>query len=828
MPATLTESRETAPERSLGDEAAAAEATCAHCGLAVPSGLVVPSDDAQFCCNGCRTAYEVLHQAGLAQYYKLREQRPEAVKPRGRSYEEFAHPAFEKQYVRALPDGLRQVELYLEGVHCAACVWLVERMPLVLPGVVRAELDVRRSLASVEWDVASTSLPAIARALDTLGYAPHPFRGVKRETMRRQEDRAALTRIGVAGAIAINVMLAALAMYTGWLEDGMDASLERYFRWLSLGLTVPALLWPGRVFFTSAIAALRTRTLHLDLPIAIALGAGFVRGTVNTLNDSGPVYFDGVTLLIFLLLIGRYLQLRGQRMAADASELLYSLTPNAANVLHDGENVQEVPVAALMPGITVLVRPGETVPADGTVLDGESTLDNALLTGESRPQGVVPGARVFAGTINITSPLKIRVDQAGEETRVAKILRQVEESARRRAPIVLLANRLAGWFVASALILAGATFIIWFRRDPAVALDNAIALLIVTCPCALAMATPLAVTVAVGRAARRGIFIRGGDVIELLSQPGELILDKTGTVTEGKLSLISSDIPASVRPLVLSLERDSRHPVADALRRAWNDVTVPHATRVEHVAGGGVVGTVDGHEVIVGAPAFVAQRASLGSRVANAGAEELTPVHVAVDGVVVGAAWFGDAVRGDSRHAIDQLRGRGWAARMLSGDAPGVVAQVARAVGMPPDASLGAADPETKLHEIERRRLGNNRHVVMVGDGVNDAAAIAAASVGIAVHGGAEASLATADVYLTRPGLSPLIELTDGAVRTMRIIRRNILFSLAYNVVGVTLAISGIINPLVAAIMMPLSSITVLLGSWYGHSFDRTPVRTAA
>jgi Cu2+-exporting ATPase len=826
-PATLAEPRAAAHDvPSLGGADVPADATCTHCGLPVPSGLVIPGNETQFCCNGCRVAYDVLVQAGLSQYYALREPRSHAVAPRGRNYEEFAHPAFEKQYVRALPDGLRQVELYLEGVHCAACVWLVERMPLVLPGVVRAELNVQRSLASIEWDVATTSLPAIARALDTLGYAPHPFRGVKRERLRRQEDRAALSRIGVSGAIAINVMLAALAMYSGWLGDGMDASLERYFRWISLVLTLPALVWPGRVFFTSALAALRTRTLHLDLPIAIALGAGFIRGTINTLNDSGPVYFDGLTVLIFLLLIGRYLQLRGQRMAADASELLYSLTPNAANAIAANDVIEEVPAAALAPGMTVLVRPGETVPADGTVVDGASTLDSAFLTGESQPLRAVNGTQVFAGTVNIAAPLRVRVDKAGEETRVANILRQVEESARRRAPIVLLANRLAGWFVAVALALAGATIIIWSVKQPAVAWDNAIALLIVTCPCALAMATPLAVTVAVGRAARRGILIRGGDVLELLSKPGELILDKTGTITEGKLSLIASDVPGYARPLVLSLERDSRHPIAEALRRAWHDIPAPNATTMEHVVGGGVMGKVCARQVVVGSPAFVANRASPGHRSSNGIMDDLTPVHVAVDGVTLGYLWFGDALRADSRAAIRALRERGWEPRILSGDAPGVVERVAHAVDLPSSVARAAASPEAKLREIEGRRAASHARVVMVGDGVNDAAAIAAASVGIAVHGGAEAALATADVYLTRPGLTPLIELTDGAARTMRIIRRNIVFSLAYNAVGVTLAVSGVINPLVAAIMMPLSSITVLLGSWYGHSFDRAPVRS--
>ncbi len=825
MSVTLAEQSSAANDAALGT-APAPPATCAHCALPVPPVLVVEGDAAQFCCGGCRAAFDVLHRAGLAQYYALRQQRSRAVRPSGRSYEEFAHPAFESQYVRELPGGLRQVELYLEGVHCAACVWLVERVPLVLPGVVRAELDIRRSLAAIEWDPTSTTLPAVARALDTLGYPPHPFRGVKRETMRRQEDRAALTRIGVAGAIAINVMLAALAMYSGWLQDGMDASLERYFRWISLALTVPALAGPGRVFFKSAIAALRTRTLHLDLPIAIALGAGFIRGTVNTLTDSGPVYFDGVTMLIFLLLIGRYLQLRGQRLAADASELLYSLTPNAATMVY-AERMQEMPVAALTPGMIVYVRPGDTVPADGVVVEGASSIDSALLTGESRPEGVLPGSAVFAGTINVSAPLRVRVERSGEESRVARLLHQVEESARRRAPIVLLANRLAGWFVAVALGLAGVAFIIWALRDPSRALDNAIALLIVTCPCALAMATPLAVTVAVGRAARRGIFIRGGDVAELLAKPGDLILDKTGTLTEGKLALISWDIPDWARPLVLLLERDSRHPIAEGFRRAWSDVAVPNATSVQHVVGGGVAGTVAGREVVVGSPAFVAARAQARHNSRPFATSDLTPVHVAVDGITVGYAWFGDLLRQDSAAAVDALRERGWTVRILSGDATSVVERIAHALRLPPNAATGAASPEAKLREVERLRAAG-RHVVMVGDGVNDAAAIAAASVGIAVHGGAEASLATADVYLTRPGLAPLIELSDGAVRTMRIIRRNILFSFAYNAVGVTLAMTGAINPLIAAVMMPLSSITVLLGSWCGRSFDRLPAEGAA
>jgi P-type Cu2+ transporter len=609
-------------------------------------------------------------------------------------------------------------------------------------------------------------------------------------------------------------------MYSGWLHDGMERSLERYFRWISLVLSLATLAGPGRVFFAGALAVVRARTLHLDLPIALALGAAFARGSINTIVDRGPVYFDAVALLVFLLLIGRYLQQRGQRLTADASELLASLTPNAALVRQPDDSTRELPLSALLPGMIVVVRPGDTVPADGVVLEGDSSIDSALLTGESRPQRAMAGTPVFAGTINVAGTLIVRVDRAGEATRVAEILHRVEESANRRAPIVILANRMAGYFVAIVLLLALVTLGIWWSHDPAGAVDHAIALLIVTCPCALAMATPLAVTVAVGRAARRGILVRGGDVIEALATPGTLLLDKTGTLTHGKLTLIQWEGPEWVKPFVLALERDARHPVAAAFQAAWPDMTAPNAVDVCHVPGAGVVGSVAGRAVLVGSPAFAASRGVEGVRSpADAG----TPVVVAIDGVATAFAGFADTLRGDSAASVQRLRAEGWCVRILSGDDRAVVERVARTVGVARDDAIGGASPEAKLHEVERLRIAAREPVVMVGDGVNDAAAIAAASAGIAVHGGAEASLASADVYLGRPGLTPLLELTEGARRTMRIIRRNIAFSLTYNALGVFLAMAGLINPLIAAILMPVSSITVLLASWYGRSFERAP-----
>ncbi|MCU0648449.1 MAG: heavy metal translocating P-type ATPase [Gemmatimonadaceae bacterium] len=794
---------------------------CAHCGLPVLPGLVVSGADTQFCCTGCHTAYTLLHEHGLASYYALGEQRGSAVRSTGRSYEEFDHPAFESLYVRRTADGMADIELYLEGVHCASCVWLVERVPLLLAGVARAELDIRRSLARVTWDPAALPLSQIARTLDTLGYPPHPYRGVAREAMRTREDRAQLLRIGVAGAIAINVMLPAIAMYAGWF-NGMEANYERFFRWISLGLTVPAVVWPGRVFFTSAWAALRTRRMHMDVPIALALTLGLGRGAVNTITDTGPVYFDAVTILIFLLLVGRYLQHRGTRLATDAAELLYALAPQTARVIEDGV-VRETPAAALLPGMLLEVRPGENFPADGTVdeTSARSAVNAALLTGESRPVSVGAGDTVYAGTLNVSAPLRVRVTEAGASSRVAKILQQVEESAARRAPVVLLANRIAGWFIVTIVLLAVATYALWAGNDSAAALDHAIALLVVTCPCALVMATPLAVTVAVGRAARRGIFVKGGDAIERLSHPDLLVLDKTGTVTVGDTSVAEWVGDERVRPLVVALEGESTHPIAEAFRRAWPELQVPHVESSSHVVGGGMRGRVDGHDVIVGSPRFVRAELGLASDAPMpATSAHLTPVVIAVDGAMVAAAGIGDRVRDDAAAALATLRARGWRTMLLSGDDPRVVAHVGAALGFAPDAVIGGATPETKLAFIEARVRERTGAVVMVGDGVNDAAAIAAADCGIGVHGGAEACLTSADAYLTTPGLTPLVELFAGADRTMRVIRRNMGFALAYNALAVGLAMFGLLNPVIAAIMMPLSSLTVVLGAWRGRTFE--------
>lgn len=790
---------------------------CTHCGLPVPVGLRQEGELRQFCCGGCRAAWELIQSSGLQRYYALPERRDTPVRPSGRDFREFDHPGFRALYVTRNPAGLAATELYLEGVHCASCVWLVERVPLAIPGVASAELDVTRSLVRLWWDDGATTLSTIARYLDVLGYRPHPHRGLHTDRLRRAEDRKMLWHIGVAAALAGNVMLVAMALYAGWFS-GMDAGTERYFRWVSLGLTVPALWWPGRVFFRGAWASLQAGTLHMDVPVALALGAGFLRGAANTVRDAGPIYFDGVATLIFLLLVGRFLQHRAQRAATSSAELLHSMAPSTARV-REGipATTRDIPTGAVTPGMLLEVRAGETIAADGIIEEGRSTLDLSLLTGESMPVPAAPGRLVYGATVNRTATLLVRVEATGEASRVGRLLKEIEAGARRRAPMVKLADRLTAGFVGVVLVLAAATWAFWMRIEPSRALDNAIALLIVTCPCALALATPLAVTVAVGRAAKAGILIKSGEALEALARTGVLILDKTGTLTEGRSTLMFWEGAEWVKPLILALEAHSPHPLAAGFRAAWPDLPIPAASDARATGGGGVEGRVSGHRVAVGSPEYI--RARLDQPIdQDAAPGSQTPVWVMVDGRLAAQSGFGDPVRAEAPRVLAQLRARGKRLRLLSGDAAAVVAAVGAETGFAAADCRGGASPEQKLAAVEA--AVQREPVVMVGDGVNDAAAMAVATVGVAVRGGAEASLAAADVYLAH-GLAGLNPMLTGADRTLRVIRRNIRFSLAYNVVGAALAVTGVINPLIAAIMMPVSSLTVVLASWWSRTFER-------
>jgi Cu2+-exporting ATPase len=799
--------------------------SCAHCGQPVPAALV-SADGAQFCCAGCRTVYEIVHAAGLTDYYAYQDRSAPVPGRRSeartqRKYQELDAPEFQASNCAESAPGERSVELLLEGVHCSACVWLVERVGRVVPGVVSSRLDMSRNVVSLVWNESATRLSAIARALESLGYAPHPL-GTSQTTAVRRRDRELLLRLGVAGAAAGNVMLMAFALYSGAFS-GMEAAYQSLFRWASLGIATPTVFWAGAVFLRGGWAALRTRTPHMDLPVSIGILAGYTGGAISTFTGHGEIYFDSLCTLIFLLLIGRYLQHSHHRRSSSQSDLLLALAPHSAHLI-EGATERDVPVSSLAAGSTVRVAAGERVPADGLVLRGAGSVDTSLLTGEPLPHEARVADRVYAGTTCASGELWLRVESAGNDTRLGRLMAGVEAAQRERAPIVRLADRVAGHFVLGILAVAALTLGLWLYLNPSLAIDHTVALLVVTCPCALGMATPLAVTAALGKAARAGILFKGGEFMEELARPGVIVFDKTGTLTRGQPELVAWLGDAALQAPLRALEARSGHPLARAIQRAFpeNGLAVEGVTELPQ---GGLSAQVDGHALLVGSPALVA--GELGplpgwaGRLVHAHAElGRTPVVVASDGSVRAVAAFGDAIRPEARHNLQRLADLGYRFEILSGDHPRVVEGVARELGIPLGDARGGQSPEAKLARVnELRRRGEG--VFMVGDGVNDAAAMAAANVGVAVHGGAETCLKAADVFATREGLEPLTLAAVGSRRALRAIRRGIVISLAYNLVGVGLAVAGILSPLVAAVMMPLSSISVITLALRAKTFER-------
>ncbi|MEE9403452.1 MAG: heavy metal translocating P-type ATPase [Algisphaera sp.] len=827
---------------------------CLHCGLPIPAARrnVNPADT--FCCAGCQTVYETLSACGLDNYYRLRDAvnaKPTRGAATQQRYAAFDADAFTTIHVRVLDrtdrtDGTgsatHTTDFRLEGVHCAACVWLVERLPRVVNGVIEARLSLRETTVRVTWNPATVALSKIAESLDRLGYPPHPAQGADRTHLRQKSERAQLLRIGVAGLCAGNSMITALALYAGeglgstTVDASMDSGIQFMLRLISAGLGLLSLAWPGSVFFRGALASLRTRTPTLDLPIALALGVGGAAGLAHVILGRGEIYFDSLTVLVFLLLVGRFIQSRQQRFADDAVGLMAALTPAACRVQRADQWI-ETPIEALTPGDRVQVRPGELFPADGNVDQGHSTMDRALLTGESVAVPVAPGDGVFAGAQNLASPLEITVTAAANDTRIAELVRLVDQGIREKPPLVLFADRVAGWFVVVVTLAAAATFATWFFRtglEPAI--ENAVALLIVACPCALGLATPLALAVAIARAGQRNILIKNGAAVEVLAKSGHLLLDKTGTLTHGRAQLAAWHGPDHLKPLVAAAEAHSTHPIARALVNALskgqaenqNDTNLLTHTQISNIqerGDGGLTATHANQTLHIGSPNYLRRH---GVHINDTWQATLTQ-HLDAGQTVVAIALskqenqanselqaiaaLGDTLRQDIASAVAQLQTLGWQTQILSGDAQPVVDAVAQQTGI--SQARGDATPEDKLQAVQKLTAASQKHtrprpVIMVGDGVNDAAALAAADIGIAVHGGAQAALAAADLYIARPGLQPLVELITLCKASVHAARRSLIISLVYNAIALALAATGHITPLVAAILMPLSSAIVL------------------
>jgi Cu2+-exporting ATPase len=795
---------------------------CYHCGLPVAAEADFPVRidglRRQMCCAGCQAVAQAIVDNGLTDYYRHRDAMPESQKEAlPEALGElglFDHPDFQKSFVRPLDEHGREAALILEGITCAACVWLNEQHVAQLPGVTAIDINYATRRARVRWDERQIHLSDILAAVQAIGYRAYPYDEARSEQLAKRERRSALWRLFVAGFGMMQVMMYAIPAYVAG-EGDMTADIEQLLRWASLVLTLPVVLYSAAPFFQRAVRDIRLRRLGMDVPVALGVGAAFLASCWATFTASGEVYFDSVAMFVFFLLCGRYLEMIARQRAVRGVESLGKVLPVFADRLHADGSEERVPVSTLQVGDRVRVKPGEAIPADGVVLEGVSSADESLLTGESRP---VPKCRddlVTGGSLNVTSPLVVEVQQVGDATRLAAIMRLMERAAAEKPQLVLLADRIALHFIGFLLVVAVASGIGWYLFDPSRALWVFVSVLVVSCPCALSLATPAALTVASDAMARAGVLVTRGHAIETLAKADTFMFDKTGTLTLGRLRLVDTlPAPGWTATQALSraaaLELGSEHPIAAGLRAAAGDA-LPRAAQVVAVTGQGVGGEIDGIAHRIGNAAFVAEL------VGEAPPVELAAEDDACTQVWLGSAqgWlaafrFSDGVRPDAASLIERLREDGLRVGMLSGDAPPTVAALGRALSI--EDARGGLSPQDK-HDAIARLQDEGRIVAMVGDGVNDAPVLAQAHVSVAMGEGTELARTQADVVLLGGKLQVLEEGVRMARRSFRVIRQNLMWAFGYNIVAIPLAVAGWVTPWMAGIGMSASSLLVVLNA---------------
>jgi Cu2+-exporting ATPase len=800
---------------------ASGASTCFHCGLPNPPGrrwhAVVKGAERSFCCAGCLAVAQTIHAAGLDGFYAARTAALAPPDERAHDDEWVRHDesAVAAGLVRELPEGTVEASLLLEGLTCGACVWLIESWLARQPGVVRAQVNFATRRATVAWRRDETRLSAVLRAVAAVGYRAHPYDPARREALAKGERRSLLLRMSVALLGMMQVMMLALPTYVS--ADGVAPEHRALLDWASFTLTLPVLFYAAAPFFRGAWRDFALRRLGMDVPVALGLAAAFAASAWSTLGGGGPVYYDSVTMFVALLLVARYVELVARHRAGEAIEGVARARPALAERLpgFPGDATPEsVAAAGLVAGEHVLVRPGATVPADGVVADGHSHVEEAILTGESWPRPKAPGDPVLAGSVNRDGALVVRVAAAGEATRLAAVLRLTEQAASARPRLARVADRVAAWFVAALLALALVTAIAWSQIDPARALAVTFALLVVSCPCALSLATPAALAAAAGALSRRQVVLARGDALEVLAGTTHVVFDKTGTLTLGAVRLhavlaLDGD-EAGALALAAALEARSEHPVGAALANAASGDS-PAAETLQVVAGQGVEGSVQGRRMRLGRPAFVAAIAgALPPRAESFVGQVAATATVAVLGSEHGTlAVFalGDTLRPGAREVVRALASEGIVPVLLSGDRAGAVAAIARQLGID-DArgDLTPADKRAAIVELQSR----GAVVAMVGDGINDAPGLAQAQVSVSLGSATPLAQWTADVVVLSDALPRIGEAIAHARRTLAVVRQNLGWATVYNAIAIPAAALGYVTPLVAAIGMSLSSLVVV------------------
>ncbi len=771
------------------------DASCFHCGEAAKQGAVqaMAADGPRtFCCAGCAAAAAWIEQQSLSDYYRLRDERG------GRAIVDAGDVLWNREEVlaahaRAVAGGF-EVTLLTDGMRCAACAWLIDRALAREPGVRDVSANAVTGRVSLRWDPSRTRLSTVVGRLGALGYRAYLSSGEARETQRRAERNRSLLRLGVAGLGAMQAMMFAEALYLDSAHE-MGIATRDFLRWVTFLLATPVVFYSGAPFLTGALRELQGRRLGMDVLIASSVLLAYFASLVETLRGGAQVWFDAAVMFVFLLLAARLLEARARAQASAQVDALARARPAfATRERADGARETVLP-AHLAVGDVLCVAAGEGVAADGVLLDSDARFEEALLTGEPRPVHRVAGDTVFAGTTCVDQPARLRITAAGRATRLSQVEALVERAQRHRPALANAADRVAMYFVAALLVAATVTWLAWRQYDPSRAFEVALAVLVVSCPCALSLAVPTALVTAQGALARLGVLAVKPDALQRLARVSDVVFDKTGTLSTGHPTATLTQVFGEVTRdeawrLAAALERDSRHPLA----RAFAHVDAPAATHTRVLGGRGLEACVDGRRVRIGRADFAAAQVDDGALWLGDGTHAFARFTIA------------DAPRADAAATVARLRGMGLRVQIASGDALVAVQALAHATGV--DVAHARQSAEDKLATVHALQA-DGRHVLMVGDGLNDAPVLAGADVSIAMGAGAALAHGAADFVLMGDSLQRVAQAVDVARRTREVVRQNFAWAVGYNLLALPLAAAGWVTPWLAALGMALSSLIV-------------------
>ncbi|MBW3776343.1 cadmium-translocating P-type ATPase [Aeromonas veronii] len=786
---------------------------CFHCGEPVPAnsgysieikGIVRP-----MCCPGCQAVAETIMECGLASYYDHRT----APGTKGDLVpEELAalthYDLAEVQQEFVTDNGtLREIQLTVEGLTCAACAWLIERHLMTLGGLRYINVNTTTHRARIKWDPDQLSLSDILKGFAQIGYRAYPFQTHQQEALYAKEVRSYMFRLALAGLGSMQVMMCAVALYMD-LFISVEDEFMVYFKWISLLLSTPIMIYSAQPFYVGAWRSLKQGHLSMDVSVALALIGAFIASMWATVFNTGEVYYDSITMFVFFLLLGRFLELRARRKASESSSNLARLVPIMATRIDD-EGEHEVAAKTLQVGDRIRVLAGATLPADGIIVEGQASLNESMLTGEQLPLLKQPGDQVYAGTINTDAPLQIRVSHRIEESRIAQIMRLQDHALDDKPAIAQMADQLSRHFILVLLIIAAAVWTFWHFHQPDQAFWVTLAVLVATCPCALSLATPTALTSATANLTRNGILLRRGHVLDVLTKANRIVMDKTGTLTTGEISLTQTQALADLDEthclaIARAMEAQSEHPIARAFQLPADSIAVlPSAREITPVIGHGITALVDGVRYRIGSARW------LGLDPAQEQGRGLA-IYLANEQQVLARFNLEDTLRPDARALIAAFKAAGLQTTVLTGDSSLQADEIARELGV--DELVKGVSPDGKLAYLKAREAQGDISI-MVGDGINDAPVLAGAHASFAMAGGTDLAKNSADAILLADDLSRLLEARVLAMRTRKIIIENFAWSIGYNLLVLPLAACGWLPPYLAAAGMSLSSLIVVTNS---------------